>query len=473
MQYHKLVLSWTTFDQKHHFRKKVHLPHVAICWLPSALQVVNISMATTAVLTLWLSFCVWSQGAGVTLHTSHSSRHTLEVSSAPEWERLRQTACSDLGDDTCSHTRILDQDGGELCSHVVSGDRLTAHAVRSDVRLFCGQSPPRPIESLEFGFMLGCDSAGCVHGKKGSFQYHPDESPYDAAAKFCEIAQTSVESCDRLLQVVEDAALKRAHQHQSSSATPEGFVWKRLLPKRPPILLDRRVVESQGSYLRGAGIAGTDGFLVNDRPLLQAVYDEIESAAKRSPHIPPAVWLVDVGANTGSFALLPTLLPWLQVVAFEPVPVAFEVLTRNVRINQIVDNVVVHNLAVSHSHAGSSATMYLHPGISGESTLGSNMKTTDKTNFTVNLISLDAALVALPRLDVLKIDVEGWEMHVIRGARVLIQKHRPVILLERSELLMSRCNISGRELDAELALIGYECIEAQVRGNFWCKPKAA
>jgi hypothetical protein len=49
------------------------------------------------------------------------------------------------------------------------------------------------------------------------------------------------------------------------------------------------------------------------------------------------------------------------------------------------------------------------------------------------LLCLDDELENDARIDVIKIDVEGWELDVLRGAARVIEHHRPLIYVEASD----------------------------------------
>ncbi len=51
-------------------------------------------------------------------------------------------------------------------------------------------------------------------------------------------------------------------------------------------------------------------------------------------------------------------------------------------------------------------------------------------NETIESTTLDVHLNDLPSLSLIKIDVDGWDFHVLNGAQSVIQKHRPVIIVE-------------------------------------------
>ena len=70
---------------------------------------------------------------------------------------------------------------------------------------------------------------------------------------------------------------------------------------------------------------------------------------------------------------------------------------------------------------------------------------------------LDDAVLAegLSRVDLLKVDVEGAELALLRGAKEVLRRHRPLLLLEVNEGSLSRQGSSSAEVLALLDEAGY------------------
>ncbi len=134
----------------------------------------------------------------------------------------------------------------------------------------------------------------------------------------------------------------------------------------------------------------------------------------------------DVGAHTGFFTLLASQLAGDggRVYAFEPRPDNVERLRRNMWVND-ARNVEV--IAVAASDRDGEAAFVMH-----ESTLeGRLADATEDSTATVRTATIDAlARDAMAAPDLIKIDVEGAEGAVIRGAARTIDAHRPVLIIE-------------------------------------------
>jgi hypothetical protein len=61
----------------------------------------------------------------------------------------------------------------------------------------------------------------------------------------------------------------------------------------------------------------------------------------------------------------------------------------------------------------------------------------------------------MSRVDVLKIDVEGAELEVLRGAKDTLTRHRPVLIIELEEELLATMGTSSSEVHDLLATYSY------------------
>ena len=132
----------------------------------------------------------------------------------------------------------------------------------------------------------------------------------------------------------------------------------------------------------------------------------------------------DVGANVGFYTLLASRLvgPTGKVVAFEPLPRNLAFLRRHVEMNDRHGNVTVVAAAVS-DRAG---TARFDPGPMPEMGRLSSAGTVE-----VRTVALDQWIAeqGAPAPGFIKIDVEGAEASVLRGARALLTGVRPDVLV--------------------------------------------
>lgn len=136
---------------------------------------------------------------------------------------------------------------------------------------------------------------------------------------------------------------------------------------------------------------------------------------------------IDVGANKGVYTHLLAALA-AHVHAFEPNPKAYRWLNR-----ALPPNVTPHPLALSNSDG--SADLYLPQRGKGFSNqLGSLSRMKAKTpHATVPVETRTMDACAFSNVGFIKIDVEGFEMQVLEGARGTIARDKPTLLIELEE----------------------------------------
>jgi FkbM family methyltransferase len=134
---------------------------------------------------------------------------------------------------------------------------------------------------------------------------------------------------------------------------------------------------------------------------------------------------VDVGANIGVITFLAATIVGAtgRVIAVEPNPDNLQLLYRGIVLNGF-SNVEVLPFAASNRRAVFSLT----GGTSNTHLIGA--RPVQEGGAFVQSIVLDEALVGLPRLDFVKMDIEGHEPPAFEGFSKLIARHRPTLLVE-------------------------------------------
>jgi FkbM family methyltransferase len=141
----------------------------------------------------------------------------------------------------------------------------------------------------------------------------------------------------------------------------------------------------------------------------------------------PGDVFIDAGANVGSFTILATKVCGARAVAFEPCPETCEALRRNIVANAVRELTEVHQAALGASNGEIAFTVGLGP-------MNRVATPHDKAIRRVPLKRLDDFSGA-EHPTMLKLDVEGFEEQVIKGAsRVLAS---PRLLAVQSELRTS------------------------------------
>ena len=133
----------------------------------------------------------------------------------------------------------------------------------------------------------------------------------------------------------------------------------------------------------------------------------------------------DIGANAGFYTLGMARMvgPGGRVIAFEPLPANLGKIRRHLEINKI-DNVTLCSCALSDENGATAFDV-------GENDFTGRISEKAKDGFEVRTISLDEFISHERVVDptFLKIDVEGAEAKVLAGARALIQRAHPSMLI--------------------------------------------
>jgi FkbM family methyltransferase len=172
----------------------------------------------------------------------------------------------------------------------------------------------------------------------------------------------------------------------------------------------------------------------------------------------PGMVFIDVGANEGLYTLFAArrIGPTGQVLALEPSGRELARLRQNVSLNRLA-NITIVPVAAGESE-GRARLRIAGFGHEGQNTLGEFAYSVDGAGFEeVDVARLDhlVAEQALDRVDVLKIDTEGAELRVLRGASALLRKHRPLVVLELIDAALRHQGASRADVIKLLQEHGY------------------
>jgi FkbM family methyltransferase len=165
----------------------------------------------------------------------------------------------------------------------------------------------------------------------------------------------------------------------------------------------------------------------------------------------------DLGAQTGAFTLMAKYFPLSMWYAFEPIIEAVNVLQSNLVLNAI-ENVMVHQVAVT-DHAGAITLVMPDRRNWGLSTIGINpIRFKPQMTRKVPCIDLDTFVEVhkIERVHFMKLDTEGSELSILRGAQKMIARDHPIMIMEYNETNMKQCNILKKDVDEFLTSMGYE-----------------
>nr|WP_154894962.1 FkbM family methyltransferase [Paenibacillus xylanexedens] len=162
-------------------------------------------------------------------------------------------------------------------------------------------------------------------------------------------------------------------------------------------------------------------------------------------YVTPNPVIYDIGANIGNHTLyFSKYMNPETIYAFEPVPANFDLLQRNVESNNL-NNVILHNVAVGKSRKKTSVK--INKNNMGECRLY------DDPEGDISVIPIDEGNYKRPNL--VKIDVEGYELDVLQGMINILEKSSPTIWIEINE--------NFNQVDHFLSELEYELVE---KNNF-------
>jgi FkbM family methyltransferase len=149
-------------------------------------------------------------------------------------------------------------------------------------------------------------------------------------------------------------------------------------------------------------------------------------------HVRPGDTCIDVGGNLGYYCLLMANLVGSMghVVTFEPVAENLAVLQENISLNNL-NNVQLVNSALGAKPGTISLIRDEAGGISSTPSVRGYAVAGSRTTVEVPVNTLDAFLATKDcRPSIIKIDVEGAELDVLRGATDTLRTARPTVLVE-------------------------------------------
>jgi FkbM family methyltransferase len=158
--------------------------------------------------------------------------------------------------------------------------------------------------------------------------------------------------------------------------------------------------------------------------------------------------VLDVGANIGNHTVFLAAIRQCRVIAIEPDPGNFAHLERNVALNQLAPRVTLIHAAASDVSGACVQILSRVPGNSGAVSVG----LTDEDTGIPSIRLDDLQVGGVPKL--IKVDTEGMDLAVLRGASELLARSDPIVVVEAADI---------EEYDAIAAFLeqfSYVCVDA-------------
>ena len=159
------------------------------------------------------------------------------------------------------------------------------------------------------------------------------------------------------------------------------------------------------------------------------VYDGLGNLEVLRRYVIPHSIALDIGANVDIYtlALARCVGPNGLVFSYEPCSMLRARLLRNIEING-ARNVVLRTSAV-----GSRRGMAGFADLADATNIGlSHVEESNQNKVAVTTLDHESLGFGENRISFVKIDTEGYELEVLRGAKVLLEKHRPRLLVKSS-----------------------------------------
>ena len=202
--------------------------------------------------------------------------------------------------------------------------------------------------------------------------------------------------------------------------------------------------------------------------IIRGRFEQNELAFAKA-NVRPGDHVLDCGAHVGLFAL--HLASWVgaagSVVAFEPLPDNAECLELAIRENGVGDRVVLERAAVGDRNRTMNLVFVARAlNTGGAFVQGDGQRAAAGTrDHGVRMIALDTYPLRRP-IRFMKIDVEGAEPLVMRGAAAMLRADRPVILSELHPRQLDAVSQStADDYIAQMRELGYRCHALNAEGK--------
>ena len=214
-------------------------------------------------------------------------------------------------------------------------------------------------------------------------------------------------------------------------------------------------------------------------------YFETQQVNIYSKIVKPGMIVVDAGANIGLYSLIASKIVGREgkVISFEPSKETYHRLQKNIALNKIF-NILTENkglgdnlnekLVLRQDVGYGDAERYLLP-MNEEPIITLKNVNEIKIAEEISIVTLDNYLTKInqSKIDFLKIDTEGFEYYILRGAKqTLINNPEIIILMECTALGTARARTSQMEVFKFLNNINMNIYYWNPKVEDWCSDEA-
>lgn len=186
------------------------------------------------------------------------------------------------------------------------------------------------------------------------------------------------------------------------------------------------------TYIGDIRIEGYSGDYIFETIKKTGNFYEIDILNKWSPVLGNPDIIFDIGSNIGNHAVFwASQLKPSSIYAFEPCPINFSCLQKNIHNNNLVDIVIPIQKGVG-DHEGYASISNVDESNLGGTSIAYTADGNEET--AIQIIDLDTFVKenSIKNVDFVKIDTEGFEIKVLHGMKDIIAEHHPAIWVEVS-----------------------------------------
>lgn len=183
--------------------------------------------------------------------------------------------------------------------------------------------------------------------------------------------------------------------------------------------------------------------MLSCQPPFSAIERQLISLGMFDPHVLDLMgglssensMVLDVGANIGVYSVsFAKAFPNIQVHSFEPNQFSITRFLKNASMNKL-SNLHLHKTGVGSSPGTLDLFSHKDCELGGATFLASQRQSEMSECIPVEVVALDHVFKGSERnISLIKIDVQGFELEVLKGAKELIRTHRPYILFEHEDV---------------------------------------
>ncbi len=156
--------------------------------------------------------------------------------------------------------------------------------------------------------------------------------------------------------------------------------------------------------------------------------------------------ILDIGSNIGNHSLYWAIVRKAKkIIAFEPCKAIYDVFKENIEINSLDNIITLNNFALGAEETNASINMIFSDNLGG-----THIEADDAGSMQIKV--LDNLDLDVSHIDFIKIDVEGFELNVLKGAIKTIKKYKPILMIESAGVGLEKVKVLLNELNYSIDL---------------------